>query len=323
MKRAKPSSLLAVVIFLLLFFPTVFAGGYFYNHLEDQLLDHVIETRRSLAGLSAAAVSLKLNTLRELCVKYASDPELAAAAASGDWQGAVDRIETLLEHPDYYDYYVERFVLVDPSGIIHGGYPGLPKSVIGAKDPALSSWTKAIIQNQAASYVSNVKKNLAGTQDNVIEVAAPIKSDGGIIAFMTLVIPTNDFSDFGKEINVDSTGFAYIVDGEGHIVTHPRYPSEGSIVDYSHVSSVQQLLTNQSGIGINYNAIESQKRIVAFEKIPGFDWGVVAQQPYQEAMSTGNSLLMKITILTSILSILELIFAWALAQIIFKTYAKK
>src|SRR6185437_2052948 len=160
-----------------------------------------------------------------------------------------------------------------------------------------------------AWYISNVfiGKNAA---NDYVELAIPIKNSASfIIGVLRARIPTNNFSDFGKDIDVGSDGFAYFTDRLGNIVAHPKYASYGPLVSYASVPAVEAGLAGHSGVGISFNPIEQVERVSAYTPVPGIGWIVVAQQPADQAFATRDGVLRQIVFILIVIGLIELLGA--------------
>ena len=162
-----------------------------------------------------------------------TDPGIIAGVSDGDWPAAKAALVALGNNPNNYDYYIDRMILLDASGTVQVAYPGIAPAGIGKTDDAYNEWYGPLVQNGAASYVTDVYTRSVAPQTNLVEILAPIRNAGTLVGFFELTIPINEFSDFGKDADPGSTGFAYFVNRVGDIITHPKYSSDGPIINYS------------------------------------------------------------------------------------------
>lgn len=305
----KANIVLGGVVFLILAIPTFILGVYYYRNANDDLTKQLFSRREIVAGLSASAIKIKLDHLVEIAELYASQDNIRNRVAAKDWGGATNSvILDLSNRVEFYDFFVDRILLIDAEGIVRDAFPRLYGG-IGQKDVAFDEWAAPILKNGQKSFVSNVHKRIAAPRVSIVEVLAPITKNSKIVGAVALQIPINEFSDFGKDIEVGSRGFAYFVDRLGQIVSHPKYSSDGPIVDFSGVPSVQKLMRGEEGVEILYNQIEREERISAYQIVPVYGWGVVAVEPTKDAFETRDGILYNILLLIAIIFLIDLMIA--------------
>ena len=313
---------MGLLVFVILFVPTLIFGIYYYGQIDQNLTQQVYSQRTTAAALSAGAISAKLTGLIMLADKYATEPSLISAMSEGNWVGARQAVSNLENNPGYYNYYIDRVYLDSPSGTVEAAYPGITSGV-GVPDVAVQEWYQPIVGEGQGSFVSDVFKRYATSTTSFVEVLVPVKSADTVVGVFSFTVPINEFSDYVADVNIGSTGFIYIVDRKGHIVSHPKYPSYGPIVDYSSLPVVQAVMAGQSGQGTFYNSFEQQNRVVAYQPVPTYGWGVIAQEPVNDAFATRNAILHDIIFLILAFSFVELLFGLLLAWIVDRKPAAK
>jgi prepilin-type N-terminal cleavage/methylation domain-containing protein len=309
-KSNSTAAVISGVLFLLLAIPTAIVGAYYYQSFDTNMTADVFSQRQALASLSATALQFKIEQLVNIADNFAANPLVASNVEKGAWVSAKNAIKDLLDNPANDNYYVDRLFLVNTSGTIEAAYPGISSSSIGVTDPSFHEWQNPILTGGQAWFMSDVFVGKNSGNDYV-ELAIPIRNAASqIVGVLGARIPTNNFSDFGKDIDVGSDGFAYFTDRFGNIVSHPKYASYGPLVSYASVPAVQAALAGQSGVGISYNPIEQVDRVTAYTAVPGIGWIVIAQQPSQEAFMTRDSVLRQITFIIGIICLIELLGAF-------------
>jgi hypothetical protein len=321
--KLKKAIIAAVIFFLIIELVIVLFGSGYLRSLDRTLTEDVTSNRATVASLSASAVKMKLDQLVGIASLYAGYEPLRQDVIHEKWDGALDDIEKVLStDPSYYSYFIDRMVIVDREGKIKVDFPklfGSPQS-----DVAFPEWRGPIIEQNQASYVSDVHERQGRYASvNFVEVVVPFKApDGSIPAVFALQIPINEFSDFAKDLELGSTGFAYFVDRTGHIITHPKY-SSSNIVDYSSVPTVQAAMRHEAGVGIYYNPIDKQTRVAAIENVPEYGWGVISAEPIDEAFQYRNHIESQIWLMLALATIANLCVAFLLAVIFLKIKFKK
>jgi hypothetical protein len=286
-------------------------GFYYYQQVYASITNQVLRDRETLAALSASAMAIKLNNLAEIAKEYAVDPAIVGDVGAGQWMAGIDRVKDLLStNESYYDYYVDRFVIFDKGGNVASVFPKFASDVIGQKGDATGEWLPILTAGGTDVYVSNVYLRTALPHVTVVNIVAPIRqaTTGQITGFFELQIPTNSFSDFGKDIDMSGDGYAFYVDRVGKVVIHPKYPS-GALVDLSSSSDIVKALlqSRASGSGVFLSNITGNEVVAAYQLVPNYGWGVVARESTVFAFAYRDSVLYRLAWAIAIVSVFNLL----------------
>jgi len=156
-------------------------------------------------------------------------------------------------------------------------------------DPTTRDWYKDSM-NSDRPYVS-IPYTDAASGDTVITVSTQIKKDGKAIGVLGLDITMKTVNELVNGIKLYDTGFAYIIDSEGYIVSYKDYePSEefGKIEDGSKADLVDTILEGDDETF--YSVEDGIKRVNSKYGIIGTDWTLVVSVPESEVMSGVHSL---------------------------------
>lgn len=284
--RVAKQFLLSVVVFLVIVSPSVVITYYSYQQIEQDLTSQVYAERQALARQSVRIVESRLDGMRDVGRTAARD--IADTVEQGNWEEAVNEISYIsAEFP-----FVDRIFLSDLAGHTTAYYPPSPENV--NKDFSFRDWYKGV-SKEWMPYASEVFKRAPYPQYNTVAMMAPIKNkDGQPLGAIGLAINLDSFYDLSNNFRVDKGGFLYIVNQKGQIVAHPKYPSQGPIADYSSVPVVQKALRGESGVGVNFNPVENEDRLAAYEPVPNYNWGVVVSDPVSTAFSERDATLNRI-----------------------------
>lgn len=127
-----------------------------------------------------------------------------------------------------------------------------------------------------------------GTGKLSVILAVPIRDAAGVMQGALLgVIDLQHLSDYISTIRLGEHGYAYLVDARGHIIAHPDKDLAQRQEDVSQLAPVRQALAAQAGM-ITYD-YQGQQRLAGYSFIPLARWGLVVQQPMQEAMARANA----------------------------------
>ena len=139
------------------------------------------------------------------------------------------------------------------------------------------------ISGGAASVVSEVLI-AKGTGKASVILAVPIKDDQAKLRGCLLgVVDLDKLSKYIAQTKIGATGYAFLVDNTGKIVAHPDEKLVKEMADLSAVKPVQAAISRQTGV-TDYE-YEGAKKLAGYSFVPSAGWGVIAQQPLDEAMA--------------------------------------
>jgi hypothetical protein len=265
--------------------------------------------------LAAQAVKIKLDGLVNIASSMASSTELASATVDGQWTNAANVARDLQNNVNYYDPFIDRVIIYDPQGIQQTAYPALVGGL--GTSAASGSWYAALSSGKTASYVTNVILRTSKPQIQVVSVAVPIRApkSGAVAGFLVLQIPTDNFLAFGENLSLGTYGFAYVVDSAGNLVAHPKYSSEsGAVINYAFDPAVKNIMNGESGsMAVKTAGVDG---LVTYKTVPGYGWGVVEQELYQEAYAGNENILFDIELLIIVSIIVDILIAYMLFRVL-------
>lgn len=156
-------------------------------------------------------------------------------------------------------------------------------------DPTTRDWYKDSMKSDHP-YVS-IPYTDAASGDTVITISTQIKKDGKAIGVLGLDITMKTVNELVNGIKLYDTGFAYIIDSEGYIVSYKDYePSEefGKIEDGSKADLVDTILEGDDETF--YSVEDGVKRVNSKYGIIGTDWTLVVSVPESEVMGEVHNL---------------------------------
>ena len=151
-------------------------------------------------------------------------------------------------------------------------------------DPRERDWYKDAMEYDHP-YVS-IPYEDASSGQTVITVSTQIKKDDKTIGVLGIDIFMKDIKELINGIKLYDTGFAYVIDSEGYIVSYKDYePSEelGKIEDGSKADLVDPILEGEDKTF--YSVEDGVKRVNSKYDIIGTDWTLVVSVPESEVMS--------------------------------------
>jgi len=142
-----------------------------------------------------------------------------------------------------------------------------------------------------------------------IVIAEPIKKDESLVGVLIINIELSKLIQRVGDTKVGNMGYAYIVNREGKVIIHPDLGIIDNGADESSLFHIKAAISGQKGwMEYDYN---NEKRIAAYSYVPSTKWGVIAQQPLNEAM--GNAINIKIKSILVMVSTVVIAILMALA----------
>jgi hypothetical protein len=308
-KKAPPKHALttAIVVFVLLLAVPIYIG-IVLHHTSSDLTQQISIQQETLSDLAAHAIQSKLDHLESIATSIAALPTMRNDMAAGDWNGASAYARDLFNNVKYYDTYIDRIGIIDQTGIQQAAYPELEGGI--GRSVASSSWYQ-LLQAGDAVAISNVTKRISSPQILIVSIGAPVVENNNIVGYVTLQIPTDNFLEFEQVISLGAYGFGYVVDQNGNVVAHPRYTSDsGDVVNLSTLPEVAAAKLGQDGILIE--PISGELSVVTYKPVPNYGWGLVTEEPYNEAFGVRDSIINSFVGEIFAALIIDFLLAWCL-----------
>jgi signal transduction histidine kinase len=261
-----------------------------YRLIDRELTEAALSRRASLSYLTAAVLSEKFGRLVDIGVSLATRVRFRELVAEGKWREASRLLRSI---PGDFPF-IDRITLNDIHGTLRADIPEAPE--VRGWNFADRDWYRGVTRAWQP-YVSEVYRRAAVPQMNVFVAAIPIRSDkGDALGILVLQVRSDAFFDWTRGIEVGAGGLVYIVDQKGMLASHPKFPPQGDLADFSMVPVVQRVLGGAAGVDIEFNPSENQDRVVAYAPIAKHGWGVVLEQPAEAAFATRDHQLRRILI---------------------------
>jgi len=301
-----------VVIFILFLLPVIVAAAFSYSKIYDELTTRAFTRRQAIALPVVIALQEKLDGLVGLGNSFALHPKIREAAIRAKWDETVEILglfQLLIKEP-----FVDRVFIADAEGTLRADNPHLP-DVIG-KNFSSRDWYQGVLRT-GKPYVSEVYKRAAEPQYNIVAVAIPVVGDENLLkSIIVLQVRLDHFLGWLKKVDVGEDGFAYVVDQRGKIVTHPRVDPQLEIADFSGVPAVQKVMQGQYGVEVQYNPLEKNEELVAYEPVPKYGWGVVVQQSAAAAFAARYDTLKTIALVYVLIFLFDMFLVYLILQAI-------
>lgn len=159
-----------------------------------------------------------------------------------------------------------------------------------------------------STYISSL------TNNPCITVAVPIIRNGETIGVLGGDINLNGLQEIVSNIKIGNEGYGYLVDASGTYIAHPDF--EEKVLNGE--SGEENPAVKDALKGINDTKVYTNKSNVDMFSSTNFiektSWGIVTEQPYQQAFSELNSLLLNSLILILIVTVIVIVIALLAAK---------
>ncbi|KOA20452.1 methyl-accepting chemotaxis protein McpA [Clostridium homopropionicum DSM 5847] len=148
----------------------------------------------------------------------------------------------------------------------------------------------------------NISNTLVSKVDGriVVVFAAPVKDENNrVISVISNSIYIDFFSKYLKEMTIGQTGYMYLVDSVGTVLSHPNTALIAKPADNSIIKEVVEKIKTGEEVKPEVKEYESSdgvKRIQAYEVIPGVNWILGSTTTVSEMQSEANAMLKTICI---------------------------
>ena len=203
---------------------------------------------------------------QELNVSNWSRQKMYMTAVKDSFIGKAARKSAIVELQklrDDYKYY-EDICVADKAGEV---VSASNEKIVGKMSVKERAYFKASMEGK--SFLSQVMKSKA-TGNPVFVVSSPIKEKDEVVGVFFGVVDVNSFTRlFVDPIKVGKTGYAYIYDKRGLLISHPD-KSNILKLDMNDFDFGRSMLAQGSGIiEYEYKGID---KLVVFKRIPAAGW---------------------------------------------------
>ncbi len=287
----------------------VMTAIYSYRAIDREFTESALSRRAALSYLTAAVLAEKFDRLADIGISLASRVRFREMVETGNWAEAS---KILTSVPADFPF-IDRITLIDPRGTLMAD---VPETAVRGENFAYRDYYQAVVRS-GQPYISQVYRRVAPPQMNVFATAVPIK--GGkdqMLGLLVMHVRLDTFFDWTRGVDVGAGGLVYVVDRRGTLASHPKFPPQGDLIDYSSVPVVQRVLQGKSGVDTEVNPLEGEERVVAYEPIARYGWGVVLAQPTAIVFAIRDDQLRRILIAYGLISIFVISVAYLVSRIV-------
>jgi signal transduction histidine kinase len=241
-----------------------------------------LSERRMIASLAATTLHEKFERLTAIGLSLATQVQFRRLIQVGQWDEAVDILRSV---PEDFPF-IERVFLADSHGTLMADTPALPD--VRGVNFAYRDWYQGVLRT-GLPYVSDAYQRAAAPQYHVIAAALPLTIDEHrITGILVLQVRLQSLLEWMHTIELGPGGVVYLVDRRGQIAAHPALAPDGELRDVSSVPAVEKALRGEGGADIAFDPVAQDARVVAYAPVPGYGWGVMAEQPTRTAFAARN-----------------------------------
>ncbi len=158
---------------------------------------------------------------------------------------------------------------------------------------------------------------ISGTSGKPIVVfAVPVKKNGEIVGTLGASIELTFISELANSIYVSEKGYGYAVDSTGIIIAYPDQSKVDNREDVSTIEPVAKAISGETGT-TEYD-YEGDIKLAAYTSIENTGWGLIVQQPSDEAFAESKKLSILIIFLIIVASVIAIVIAIILANSVTK-----
>jgi signal transduction histidine kinase len=293
-----------VVIVVAIVAPIIFVAGFNVLKSYRDVTAVTLSQRQMIASLAAITLREKFERLTAIGVSLATRVQFRHLVQAGQWQEAAEVFRSV---PQDFPF-IERVFLADPHGILMADTPASPD--VRGVNFAYRDWYQGV-RSTWEPYVSDAYQRAAAPRYHVIAAAIPIKTDQHLIAgILVLQVRLQSLLEWMHTIELGPAAVVYLVDRRGQIAAHPELALDGEMRDVSSVPAVQKVLRGEHGVDIARNPVVPEELIVAYAPVPGYGWGVLAEQPARTAFAARDHELRHLGLAYSLVVVVSSTFAY-------------
>lgn len=246
--------------------PLAIAGGNIYKVYQKDIKESIIQIEKEKASMVAERTKGFLEKTTSNLLLIASDEgfkKTNPSQAKGDLKNFLSQNDHLFELAFLNEKGLE---MVKVSKF-------KPEGGSDQKDQSMTQMFQVASKGQI--FYGNFYYTSDGRMAMVI--AVPVgKYMGRPVSVLRARAWLEPLMDSVHQIKIGRTGFAYLIDKQGHLVAHPGDKNIfiGPFVD--------KIIAGQEG-GLEFENLKGEKYLAVYKPIPELKWGVVVQVPTEEA----------------------------------------
>ena len=120
--------------------------------------------------------------------------------------------------------------------------------------------------------------------DKVINITVPVKNEKDeVIGAICKIISNEAFCEFVQKVKIGETGYAYILNEKGYMITHPNEKIQGSLLESEEVKVfIKDKLKKQGKAGSYLHNVGRNKKYISYYIVPDIEWIICITQSINE-----------------------------------------
>ena len=279
-----------------------------YLDVSRELERYSSEKRVAIACTAARVLDDKLRSELTSGSVYAAQPGLIDGIIKGDTVQIERRLKNIVD----LSQNMERVFIASPNGILLATYPA-SGAIIGA-DYSYRDWYKGVSRSWTP-YISQFFLTDLTPQTYVFAIAIPVRSAAGNVIGILVMLLKPEFIKNSLSIVSAFGGVTYLVNSKGVIIYYPIMGQDKQISTAGN-SIIKKVLPGGEGDEIGSDPLTGEMVSSAYHQVDISNWKIVTERPMDEVLAPKKKLLRGILIITVILLLISLPFAWRRARMI-------
>jgi signal transduction histidine kinase len=245
------------------------AGTLFYRDvIRQNIWDDNMAQAKALSMYEGSSINDSTLYLKSL----ANRPLVVSDLENNTTQFLNVTLQFASENTDF-----DTMFVTDRSGTIVASYPDDRLLGNNSKD---RPYVDRALRNR--DYAGAPILNLTG--EPAVYIGVPVTDrNGSVLGAIVGEIDTGNIARAFFDTLVKNRQYVYMVNSTGVIIVHNNRTYMMTLMDYSQVPAVRQVIQGKSGIEEQYNPIEHEERLAAYTPVPGVGWGIVVAVPVNVA----------------------------------------
>ncbi|MTV50215.1 HAMP domain-containing protein [Heliobacillus mobilis] len=295
-----------IVLTALLVTGVVSVTGYVYSNAKEQIMDNLKHGAQQALSIHAERLSTWVKT-RMAEVEVVANTDIVR---SMDYEKAMPY---LIREMKRFGGTYNSFGLCDTRGnlTLHNGV------VINISSE--SSFPD--IMATGKSVVSNPFPDKQNNRDMIISMETGIKNNNGqVVGLVSGACLVNTVFEQNTDFHIGKTDKVFIIDKEGLVLYHPDGGALESNIFKDRFGDYQKAVRDLLNDTVPFSTIsvENQAKILFASPVSGTSWYMVLEVPLTEYTSGLNTLLVKVTAITTIAVLLMMIITMLLLKGLFQ-----
>ncbi|MBL4933783.1 methyl-accepting chemotaxis protein [Clostridium paridis] len=172
-------------------------------------------------------------------------------------------------------------------GTEQGGFYRYPEAKMAeGYDPRVRDWYKLALDNEGKAVITKAYKS-AATGQFLVSVAKAVISNGKVIGVVSVDVDLSALANTFKDSKIGDSGYAYIADSDGVIISHPKTELIGT-PEASKLSIWNDIKNGKNGfIKYNYNGADKFSSYITNDTS---GWKIVAAMGITEVDNDVNAI---------------------------------